>query len=224
VAAVAGIEALVFDFDGLVLETELPVYESWRREYEQLGVELPFATWLETIGTADHDFDPLTHLEELIGRKLDHASLQERRKLYRDSLLHAQETLPGVRDWIRDARAAGLKLGVASSSSRAWVLGHLARLGLAEHWDTVRCSDDVERTKPDPALYRLACADVAVDPARAVALEDSANGVRAARAAGMRVIAIPGPLTRQMDFGEADLVLESLAHATLAEGLGQLAR
>jgi HAD superfamily hydrolase (TIGR01509 family) len=211
------IRALVFDFDGLILETEVPVLESWRREYEALGMELPVATWLETIGTADHEFDPLTHLEQLTGRKLDHASLTRRRKRYRDALLHAQDTLPGVREWIRDARAAGLKLGVASSSSRAWVAGHLSRLGLGEGWDTICCADDVQNTKPDPALYLLACANLGVAPAEALALEDSMNGVKAAHAAGMRVAAVPATLTARMDFSEADLVLESLAAADLAE-------
>ena len=115
----------MFDFDGLILETELPVYESWRRVYEDHGAELPLDTWLETIGTADHEFDPFGHLQELAGRTLEVEPLQARRKLVRDGILHAQDLLPGVRDYIRDAQARGLRLGIASSSRRAWVLGHL---------------------------------------------------------------------------------------------------
>jgi len=210
------LKAVVFDFDGLMLETEVPVYQSWEAMYREHGVELPMATWLETIGTADHPFDPFEHLQGLVGRRLDREPIDRRRKQLRDSILHAQAVLPGVDDVIRDARALGLKLGIASSSRRAWVLGHLARLGLAEGWDAVRCADDVSRTKPDPELYLAVTEAMGVAPAEAIALEDSQNGLAAAKAAGMRCVAVPGPLTADMDFGAADLVVGSLAEIPLA--------
>ena len=209
------IKALVFDFDGLMLETELPVYQSWQAIYREHGVELPLATWLETIGTADHPFDPFEHLQELVGRQLDREPIDARRKQLRDSILHAQTILPGVDEVIRGARALGLKLGIASSSRRAWVVGHLARLGIADGWDAVRCADDVSRTKPDPELYRAVVEALRVAPAEAVALEDSQHGLAAAKAAGMRCIAVPGPMTLGMDFSAADIVLTSLAEVPL---------
>ena len=214
--------ALVFDFDGLILDTEIPVLESWQRVYREHGVELPMDTWLETIGTSDHDFDPFAHLQELVGRPLEREPLQANRILHRDAILHAQHTLPGVREYLAEARQMGLKLAVASSSRRAWVVGHLERLGIHEHWDAVKTADDVERTKPDPALYLAAVSALGVQPAEAVAFEDSRNGVLAAKAAGMWCVAVPARLTLGMDFTEADLVVDSLSAMPLAELLTRL--
>ena len=214
--------ALVFDFDGLILETEIPVLESWRRVYEDHGVELPMDTWLETIGTADHDFDPFAHLQELVGRRLEPEPMQSRRILYRDAILHAQETLPGVRDYIDEGRRLGLKMAVASSSRRRWVVGHLERLGIHEHWDAVKTAEDVERTKPDPALYLAAVQALGVEPADAIALEDSRNGVLAAKAAGLWCVAVPADLTRHMDLSDADVILDSLSDLSLPALLKRL--
>ena len=95
--------------------------------------------------------------------------------------------------------------------------GHLAERGLLHHFDTIRTGDEVEHTKPDPALYRLATADLGVEPARAVALEDSPNGVAAAKRAGMFCVVVPNALTRQLDLEAADLRVGSLANLPLTE-------
>jgi len=217
------VRALVFDFDGLILETEIPVLESWRRVYEEHGVELPMDTWLETIGTADHEFDPFAHLQELVGRPLQREPMQSRRILHRDAILHAQETLPGVRDYIEEGRRMGLKLAVASSSRRRWVVGHLERLGIHEHWDAVKTADDVEKTKPDPALYLAAVEALGVQAAEAIALEDSRNGVLAAKAAGLWCVGVPANLTRDMDLSDADVILGSLSDLSLPDLIARLA-
>jgi len=218
------VRALVFDFDGLILETEIPVLESWRRVYEEHGVELPMDTWLETIGTADHEFDPFAHLQELVGRPLQREPMQSRRILHRDAILHAQETLPGVRDYIEEGRRMGLKLAVASSSRRRWVVGHLERLGIHEHWDAVKTADDVEKTKPDPALYLAAVEALGVQAAEAIALEDSRNGVLAAKAAGLWCVGVPANLTRDMDLSDADVILGSLSDLSLPDLIARLAQ
>jgi putative hydrolase of the HAD superfamily len=100
---------------------------------------------------------------------------------------------------------------VASSSPADWVVGHLSDRGLLDRFDAVCTGDEVLHTKPDPALYLLACHRLGVDPADAVAVEDSVNGVRAAKAAGMVAVAVPSSLTAEMDFGPADLVVPSCA-------------
>jgi HAD superfamily hydrolase (TIGR01509 family) len=216
------IKALVFDFDGLILETEIPVLESWRKVYEDHGAVLPLDVWMETIGTADHDFDPFAHLQELVGRPLDREPLQQNRILHRDTILHAQGVLPGVRDYLEEARRMGLKLAVASSSRRQWVMGHLERLGIHQQWDAVLTADDVNRTKPDPELYLAAVGALGVEPREAVAFEDSQNGVKAAKAAGLWCVAVPAELTLGMDFSEADLVLGSMSEQPLQELLDRL--
>ena len=212
---------VVFDFDGLILDTEAPVYDVWQAIYTEHGHTLDFARWAECIGTAD-TFDPCDHLETLLGRPIDAAPLLRLHRARTDLLIAAQPVLPGVREYVDEARRLGVRLGVASSSSRAWVEGHLTRLGLREHFDVVRCADDVARVKPDPALYLSVLEATGVAAHQAVALEDSPNGVRAAKRAGLACIAVPNPLTARLDLAEADLRLGSLADVPLADLLTRL--
>jgi len=212
---------VVFDFDGLILDTEVPVYDVWQAIYAEHGHTLDFARWAECIGTAD-TFDPCAHLESLLGRRVDAEALVRLHRARTDALIAAQPILPGVRECVDEARRLGVRLGVASSSSRRWVEGHLTRLGLREHFEVVRCADDVARVKPDPALYLAVLEATGVAAHLAVALEDSPNGVRAAKRAGLACIAVPNPLTARLDLAEADLRLTSLADVPLADLLAHL--
>ena len=212
---------IVFDFDGLILDTEVPVYDAWQAIYAEHGHTLDFDKWAQCIGTHDV-FDPAQDLAALCGRALDCEALTARHRADCDVLIAREGVLPGVREYVEEARRLGVRLGVASSSSRAWVEGHLTRLGLREHFEIVRCRDDVRVVKPDPALY-LAVLEATRIPAReAVALEDSPNGVWAAKRAGMTCVAVPNPLTARLDLGHADLRLGSLAELPLAELLTAL--
>jgi HAD superfamily hydrolase (TIGR01509 family) len=205
------IRALVVDFDGLVLDTESCVYESWQLVYADNGLELPLDRWSAVIGSDNSAFDPLAELRARVGPDLDVDAVQRRRRRHRDSLLEQLDPMPGVTARLSEARASGLALAMASSSSRSWVEEHLARLGLREFFDAMATEDDVEVVKPAPDLYLHATAALAVRPSEAIAIEDSPNGVAAARAAGLRCVAVPGPMTRQLCFDHANLVLESLA-------------
>ena len=215
------IRALIFDFDGLIADTEGPVYEAWAQTYLRHGEELSPAFWSTTIGHGPNHFDPIAELERRLGRSLDRASVQvERRRLERE-LLDAQPALPGVLEWRDDARRRGLRLGVASSSGRAWVTGHLERLGL-DGWDCISCGDEVRLTKPAPDLYLAVTSCLGVVPEEALALEDSVPGLTAAIAAGLRCVAVPGPLTAAHDFTRADLLLGSLSDTDLGSVLAAL--
>jgi HAD superfamily hydrolase (TIGR01509 family) len=212
------VRALVFDFDGLILETEEPILLAWREIYEELGIELPLDLWLQTIGTSDHWFDPYSHLVSQSGRAdLDEEALVLRRRRRHDEILAGRAVLPGVVQYLDDARGLGLRLAVASSSTRNWVEGHLARLGLLPSFDAVRCRDDVTRTKPDPELYLLAATALGSSPARTLAIEDSPNGISAAKAAGMWCLAVPSILTQTLDTSQADWRAASLAALPLAK-------
>lgn len=215
------IRAIVFDFDGLILDTEEPVYRSWLEVYQAHGEELPFERWILTVGSTNTAFHPQHYLEERLGRPLSQEVLG-RRIARRTEMILAQGTLPGVAERVDEARVMGLKLGVASSSTQDWVRGHLARLGILERFECIRCRDDVEHAKPEPDLYLAVLACLGVRAAEAVAIEDSPNGVAAARAAGMRAVAIPNSITRRLDLGQADLVLGSLAEVTLPDLLERL--
>jgi HAD superfamily hydrolase (TIGR01509 family) len=215
------VKLIVFDFDGLILDTEAPVYDAWQEIYDEHGHALSFDKWAACIGTAD-TFDPCLDLGSLVGRALDAEALRQRHRERTDALIAACAVLPGVREYIAEARGLGMTLGVASSSSRAWVDGHLRRLGLREAFSVVRCSDDVPRVKPDPALYLAVLAAAGVGPRDAMALEDSPNGVLAAKRAGLTCVAVPNPLTARLDLGAADMRLTSLAELPLTALLARL--
>jgi HAD superfamily hydrolase (TIGR01509 family) len=215
------IRALVFDFDGLILDTEVPVYDAWQTIYAEHGHTLEFDKWAQCIGTHDV-FDPAVDLAALCGRDLDCAALTERHRLDCDVLIARESVRPGVPEYVAEARRLGVRLGVASSSSRTWVEGHLTRLGLREHFEVVRCRDDVKVVKPDPALYLAVLEATGIPAHEAVAIEDSPNGVLAAKRAGMTAVAVPNALTARLDLAHADLRLASLADLPLADLLARL--
>jgi HAD superfamily hydrolase (TIGR01509 family) len=217
------IRAIVFDFDGLILDTEEPVYRSWLEVYEAHGEELPFDRWVQIVGSTATVFHPQQHLEERLGRPLPQEVL-DRRIGRRMEMILANTVLPGVIDRLDEARALGLKLGVASSSSREWVTGHLARLAILDRFECVRCRDDVAHAKPEPDLYLAVLGCLGVPADEAVAIEDSPNGVTAAKRAGMLCVAIPNSITAALDLSEADVLLKSLAEVTVAELLERLTK
>jgi HAD superfamily hydrolase (TIGR01509 family) len=211
------IEALIFDFDGLILETEASEYRSWQEIYAEYQALLPLETWAVCIGSGANTFDPCVHLESLLGRSLPREELCQRRRERRMMLLAEEAILPGVENSIAAAKQRGMRLGVASSSSRQWVTGHLARFGLLDSFDCIRCRDDVVRTKPDPELYLAALDGLHVSAEQAIALEDSPNGVLAAQRAGIFCVAVPNIVTSQLPLDHADLRLASLAEMPLEE-------
>ncbi|MCW5875061.1 MAG: HAD-IA family hydrolase [Anaerolineales bacterium] len=217
------IRALLFDFDGLILDTEWPDYESWQEVYQNFGCELPVEVWGQIVGgDGASDFDPYTYLAELSGKPVDREEIWiSRRQKYLDNISEL-EVLPGVVDYLDAAEDMGLLLAVASSSPENWVRGHLARLGLYERFDAIKTADDVKRTKPDPELYNAALADLGVGAHEAIVFEDSPNGVMAAKAAGVFAVAVPNRITAQLALDGADLRLDSLADLSLQELLSSI--
>jgi HAD superfamily hydrolase (TIGR01509 family) len=177
--------------------------------------------WSTTIGHGPNYFDPVADLESRLGRPLDRTSVLRERRAVERELVTTQPVLPGVVEWRDEARRRGLRLGIASSSGRAWVTGHLDRLGL-DGWECICCGDEVQLTKPAPDLYLAATACLGVAPREALALEDSVPGVTAATTAGLRCVAVPSPFTAAHDFGAADLVLGSLSDTDLGAVLKAL--
>jgi HAD superfamily hydrolase (TIGR01509 family) len=216
------IRAIVFDFDGLILDTEEPVYRSWLEVYEAHGETLPFERWVQIVGSTTTEFHPQRHLEERLGRPLSQ-EVVDGRIGRRTEMILAQQVLPGILRYIDDATDLGLKLGVASSSTRDWVSGHLERLGILGRFDCVRCRDDVNSAKPAPDLYIAVLDCLGVSPSEAFAIEDSPNGVIAAKQAGMLCVAIPNSITAGLDLSKADLVLRSLSDLSLHDLLQRLA-
>jgi HAD superfamily hydrolase (TIGR01509 family) len=218
------IDALVFDFDGLILDTETPLFEAWRRTYLHFGVEpISLEQWVRSLGLPSNDpghLDRRALLEERLGRRLDEADTTEIQRRMREQMLDQQPLLPGVMALLDTADRRGLPLAVASSSPSDWVQGHLERRGLLDRFRHFSCAGAVLAGKPDPATYLDACANLGVDPSRAVAFEDSPHGVHAAKAAGLFAIACPNPVSAALDFEHADVVVESLAAVDLDQLAG----
>jgi putative hydrolase of the HAD superfamily len=209
--------ALIFDFDGLMVDTEWPAFEAWSAIYREHGAELRLDRWVECVGSSNARFDPVQHLCELTGRTLDGPALVADKERRKASICDALGVMPGVEAQIAAARGLGWKVAVASSSGARWVRGHLERLALTARFDAILTREDVARVKPAPDLYLKAAEVLGVAPAQCVVLEDSLNGVRAAKAAGMRCFAVPNRVTRGLDFAEADAVLASVQELPLAQ-------
>ena len=208
------IRAFLFDFDGLILDTEFASRAGWQRLYREHGHQLPADLWATLVGTTHAPWDPMTHLEELVGEPLEREALNERRYAHEIALIEAEELRPGISEYIAAARRHGLKRAIVSSSTRRWVDMHLERLEEAVGWDAICTADrDPERAKPSPTLYLEALDLLGVAASEAVAFEDSPNGVLAAKAAGVFCVAVPNEVTRGLGLEEAgaDLVLDSLA-------------
>jgi len=218
------IRALIFDFDGLILDTELPEFQSWQEIYEENGCTLPIDLWAECIGTAPNVFDPFEYLEAQIHRPVDRDPIRIRRRRRHQELIALQAPLPGLETYLADAKRLGLKVAVASSSPREWVHGHLERIRLRPNFVCLKCAGDVAQVKPDPSLYRLALEELEVQPHEAIAFEDSAHGVAAARGAGIYCVAVPNAMTCHLNLDHASLRLSSLADVPLEALLAKLSK
>lgn len=217
------IKALIFDFDGLIMDTELPEVDGWKAIYAENGQEFPLPVWIrDVVGASIANFDPAAHLAAVTGRDLDLAALHARARTYRLQKQATLSALPGVHDYVRTARRLGLHLAVASSSGHDWVEGYLHQLGLAGDFDVIICREDVRHVKPDPELFLAALATLKLRAEAALVFEDSPNGVLAARRAGLCVVAIPNPTTAHGAIEGASLVLSSLAELPLEDLLKQL--
>jgi len=210
------IRALIFDFDGLLVDTETPAFESWRTIYAEYGHELTLDVWKDALGT-NQGFDMQAHLAALVGQTLDRDQVLARRRARKAALSKDQPLLPGAREILDQASALGLLCAVASSSDRRWVVGWLDLHNIADYFTCVRTAEDVALTKPAPDLFLSAAACLGVPPADCLVFEDSPNGILAARAAGMRCVVVPGPITRQIVLPPSDLVIESLDALPLVE-------
>lgn len=203
---------MIWDFDGTILDTEWPAYESALREYERYGVELDFGEWQSTIGSASHE-PWWESLRRQVG-ELDEpeSDLIARFRAYKNELTESYDLLPGVRAAFDRLGELEVRCAVASSSPVDWVERHTTRHGLWSQFVAVATSTDVgvERTKPHPDLFLLAAERAGTEPERCLVIEDSSHGVSAATSAGMAVVAIPNRITAGQDFGAADVVLSSL--------------
>ncbi|GAP20974.1 HAD family hydrolase [Leptolinea tardivitalis] len=211
------IKAFIFDFDGLILDTETPEFEAWQQVFGQYGLSLPLSEWQKALGTSRLEFDPPTYLEELLGRPINKKKVEHAHKVIALSKITRLPALPGVETLIKTAHENGIRLGVASSSSADWVWCHLSRLGLARYFDTICGGNEVPAVKPNPALFQMALRELDARPEEAIVFEDSPNGITGAHNAGIFCVAVPNAISGQLCIDHADLILSSLADISLRD-------
>jgi HAD superfamily hydrolase (TIGR01509 family) len=206
--------AIVFDFDGLIVDTENPGFISWQEIYQEFGATLSIDDWRHATGYVG-GFDPAIHLEQILGRRLDWSQIMPKREARNWELTLQASVLPGIEALFRSARERQLRVGVASNSGIGWVEGGLLRLGLRDCVDTVVARDMVINPKPAPDIYLKTVQTLQVEPGHAVALEDSEPGCRAAKQAGLKTVAIPNRFSERQDLSIADLVVKSATELNL---------
>jgi HAD superfamily hydrolase (TIGR01509 family) len=213
--AVLAIRAIIFDFDGLILDTESPLHTSWMEVFAHYGLVVTQEEWASLLGASADVPEAYELLEAHLGRPLDRKRIHEQRMARELQLLDEEDVLPGVRELIHEAKTASFGLAVASSSDRAWVEGLLTRHDLIQSFDTIVCAEDVAQTKPAPDLFLKALKQLHVEAHEAIIFEDSEHGVSAAKAAGIFCVAVPNKVTRCLAFADASLIVTSIADYSL---------
>ncbi|MFD2212354.1 HAD family hydrolase [Metabacillus endolithicus] len=213
-------KAVVFDFDGLIFDTESVHTTIYKEMFESHNVEFPFNEWIQNIGTKS-TFSIYDLLEKEI-KEIDREQLKKMNKEKLETRLNALKVRPGVEEILKEAQAMNLKIGLASSSDYKWVSSHLDRLGLLHYFECIMTSDDVAEVKPHPELYLLAAKQLGVEPEVCIAFEDSANGSLAAKRAGLTCVIVPNDTTKHLTFPEVDYRLSSMADCALVELVGKL--
>ena len=215
------IKAVVFDFDGLIIDTETVWFDSFKEVLGRYDVEFPLEIFLPCVGT--HGTIINQYIEEKLGKNVSVTEVRQQvRECHREKMdgIGIRE---GVRDYLQQAKKLDLKIGLASSSSKEWIHGFLKKLDLFDYFDVIKTGDDAKKVKPDPALY-LQCLDALnVSSNEVVAFEDSNNGARAAKAAGVTCVIVPNPITAGMTFDQYDLRIESMATQSLTDVLNRIA-
>ncbi|RJE89676.1 HAD family hydrolase [Paenibacillus sp. 1011MAR3C5] len=218
------IESVIFDFDGLIRDTETFEFYSFQELLKEYDVELPLELYSARIGGHSTLFDPYEYLQTKLGKTLNRELLRERRReRYRELIFH-QKTRPGVLNYLKEAKKLGLKIGLASSAPREWILPNLEELELTEYFSCIRTHEDVKHVKPDPALYQQVLTAFNVEAQHAIGFEDSPNGAKAAKAAGMFCVIVPNELTKNLHFEHYDLRLDSMLDMDFSTLLGLFCR
>ena len=206
------LRALIFDFDGLLVDTETVLIDAWEQMHAIDGLPCDRSVLHHIVGHTDVIYDYWS----AYGPEISRATLEARYRLTARELTLAAPPLPGTIDLLKAARAAGLRIGLASNSTHAHVEGHLEHRGMRGYFDFIACRDDVTIGKPEPDVYLHAIQGLKVGPSAALAFEDSVPGHVAAHRAGLRVVVVPNPSTGHCEFAHAWLQLKSMADTSIA--------
>ncbi|MEZ5412780.1 MAG: HAD family phosphatase [Opitutaceae bacterium] len=214
--AMPHLKAVIFDFDGTIIDTESTAFRAWQHIYSEHGQELKIEEYAQCIGTNHDVFNPQVTLSSRVAYELDWEEMTPRRRMLEREFLSRQKVAPGVRELIETVQSHGLRLAIGSSSPRMWIDRVMPLPDADRIFDAIITSDDAP-PKPKPDIFLLALDRLGIGPSEAVVIEDSPNGALAAYRAGIFCITIPNDLTRLLRFEHGDLKVESLAEVTFEQ-------
>ncbi|WP_404427336.1 HAD family hydrolase [Ureibacillus chungkukjangi] len=215
------IKALIFDFDGTIIDTETAWYITFRDAYKTHGVNLTLEQYSQCLGTSLHSFNPYTHLKTHHNLPIDLEEFKQLVQQQHTEMMIKERVRPGILQLLETAKSQGLKIGLASSSERTWIDKFVKLHGIEDYFECYCTADTVKNVKPDPELYLQALEKLGVEASEAIAIEDSPNGARAAVAAGIPTVVIKNDITNQLPFSEGHHTIESLTNYDL-EKLAEL--
>jgi putative hydrolase of the HAD superfamily len=207
--AIIQAKAVLFDFDGVILDSEWPIYQTWLKLFQREGHDLPPEVYVKCIGSDFDTWSPEIHLENLTGKKFDWETENAERQVEILRALKNPVAMPGAAELAYSLQEKST--AVVSSSSHSWVDGWLKKLELMHCFNTIVCRGDAPKIKPAPDLYIEAAQRLEINPSDCIVIEDSLNGMLSAHSAGMQVIAIPNRLTSVLDFSAADWSVNALS-------------
>lgn len=213
-SATPSIKAVVFDFDGLMFNTEEIFNRSGRELLRRRGKEMTPSVLSLMMGRKADEAFPL--MIEALGLTEDPAALRaEERAIFQDLLWKHVAPMPGLFELLAHIEARGLPKGVATSSRRPYIESLLGHFQLMDRFHVTLTAEDVVRGKPHPEIYLTAAARIGVAPSEMLVLEDSEMGTRSAAAAGAVAVSVPHEHSRHHDFSTAFFVAAGLQDPTI---------
>jgi putative hydrolase of the HAD superfamily len=213
------IKAVIFDFDGLILDTESTNYYATRDAYGQLGITLPLKQWQEIF---HNDSEEQHHfIENFYNQKIEVNVVNEmRRTKFREYI--PSELRSGVFDYIQAARNLGLHVCLATNADRYYIELFTKKFGIYDYFTCIKTREDVAFTKPNPEVYNAVLRELKIMPYEALAFEDSPNGAHAANEAGISCIVVTNPVTAGLNFPKIDKLINSLSEISLSDLIDEL--
>ncbi|MFD6209516.1 HAD family hydrolase [Peribacillus sp. NPDC060253] len=209
------LKAVIFDFDGLILDTETAWYEAYKETMAFYKSDLPLEHFVKCIGTDNTELNQ--YFKDQLGESYNIEEIESRAKNLHQEKMKTPQAREGVKDYLEAAKKNGYKIALASSSTKEWVTHHLGELGLLHYFEVIITGDDVDKVKPAPDLYVLAIEVLGIQPTEAVAFEDSLNGLQAALTAGIKCVIVPNPVTEALAFENHHLRLRSMMDMSLTD-------
>ncbi|MGE7764198.1 HAD family hydrolase [Peribacillus sp. NPDC096540] len=209
------IKAVIFDFDGLILDTETAWYEAYKETMGFYKSDLPLEHFVKCIGTDNTEL--YEFFKEQLGESCNIEEIEAKAKSLYKVKMKTSQAREGVKDYLEEAKKIGYKIALASSSTKEWVTHYLGKLGLLNYFEVIITGDDVDKVKPAPDLYLKAIEALNIHSTEAVAFEDSLNGLQSALHAGLKCVIVPNPVTEALAFENHHLRLQSMMEKKLTD-------